>query len=306
MKREVIRHGVAAAAIFVVLLTLLPLPGALRHAAAATYEQVENWAQLPTGVRWSRPTGVDSDSHGTIYVLQQRTAMPILAFDGNGRFLRSWGEGMFTVPHLLRADAHGHIWATDRRSHQIFKFSVEGKLLMTLGRKDVRGDNDSRDAFNGPADVVIAQDGSIFIADGESGNTRVVKYSPEGKFVTSWGGRGSDPGKFAEPHSLAMDSTGRIYVADRGSHRIQIFDQDGKYLDQWSNFDSPWSLFITGDDLLYVVDGSSSLRITNTRDGGIVDRIDGLTNPHGVAVDKQGAIYIAEIDGNIVKKFVKK
>jgi DNA-binding beta-propeller fold protein YncE len=306
MKQQWTHPGVAAAALCTALITLLPLPGALGHAAAATYHLVESWAQFPPGVRWSRPTGVDIDSHGTIYVLQQRTAMPILAFDGHGQFLRSWGEGMFTVPHLLRADAHGHIWATDRRSHQIFKFSAEGKLLMTLGRKDVRGDNDARDAFNGPADVVIAQDGSIFIADGESGNTRVVKYSPEGTFVKYWGGRGTEPGKFTEPHSLAMDSTGRIYVADRGSHRIQIFDQDGKYLDQWSNFDSPWSLFITGDDLLYVVDGSSSLRITNTRDGGIVDRIDGLTNPHGVAVDKQGAIYIAEIDGNIVKKFVKK
>ena len=246
------------------------------------------------------------DSHGTVYLFHRDDAMPIRAFDGKGRFLRSWGEGLFTVPHVLRTDPHDNIWAADRGAHQVFKFSAEGKLLMTLGRKDVRGDNDARDAFNGPADVVIAPDGSIFIADGESGNTRVVKYSPEGKFVTSWGGRGSDPGKFAEPHSLAMDSTGRIYVADRGSHRIQIFDQDGKYLDQWSNFDSPWSLFITGDDLPYVVDGSSSLRITNTRHGGMVDRIDGLPNPHRVAVDQQGAIYIAEIDGNTVKKFVKK
>ncbi len=178
---------------------------------------------------------------------------------------------------------------------------------MTLGQKGIRGDNESKEAFNGPADVVIAKDGSIFIADGEhSTNNRVVHYSKEGKFVRYWGGRGTEPGKFDDPHSIAIDSKGRIYVADRGNSRIQIFDQDGKYLDQWTNFGTPYGLFIARDDMLYVVDGLTWLCIANTSDGRIVDRIAGLNNPHAVAVDKEGAIYIAEIDGTNVKKFVKK
>jgi peptidylamidoglycolate lyase len=308
MKRKWTRQGVAAAAIFATLMTMMTLHGSLGHAADATYQLVENWAQLPQGMkRWSEATGVAIDAHGTIYVHHRHYAMPIMAFDGNGRFLRAWGQGMFTSAHFLRTDPSGNIWVTDVGSHQIFKLSAEGQILMTLGQKGIRGDNESTDAFNKPADVVIATDGSIFIADGESGgNTRVVQYSKEGKFVKYWGGKGTEPGKFDLPHSIAMDSKGRIYVADRMNYRIQIFDQDGQYLDQWTHFGTPWGLFITSDDMLYVVDGSNRLFIANTRDGRIVDRIEGLFNPHAVAVDKQGAIYIAEWDGSNVKKFVKR
>jgi peptidylamidoglycolate lyase len=304
--KSVIGLLTVVAALCAALMTLMPLPGALGHAVAATYQLVENWAQLPQGVKWSRATSVAIDSHGTVYVFDREDAMPIRAFDGNGRFLRSWGEGMFTVPHFLRTDPHDNVWATDRGAHQIFKFSSDGKLLMTLGQKGIVGDNESKDALNGPADVAIAPDGSIFIADGESTNTRVVKYSPEGNFVKYWGGRGTDPGKFGLPHNIAMDSKGRIYVADRRNHRIQIFDQDGSYLDQWTHFGTPSGLFITRDDMLYVVDELTCLRIANTSDGSIVDRIDGLTNPNAVAVDQQGTIYVADLDSNTVRKFVKK
>ena len=172
-----------AAAIVAALMTLLPLPGSLGHAAAATYQLVDNWAQLPPGTKWSQAISVDIDAHGTVYVFHWDREMPIRAFDGHGRFLRSWGQGMFALPHSLRTDPDGNIWVTDRGSHQIFKFSAEGKLMMTLGQQGIVGDNESKDAFNGVADLVIAKDGSIFIADGENGNTRVVKYSPESKFV---------------------------------------------------------------------------------------------------------------------------
>ena len=296
-----------AAAIVAALMTMLTLHGSLVHAADATYQLVENWAQLPPGTKWSQAISVDMDSHGTIYVFHRDDAMPIRAFDGNGRFLRSWGEGMFTVPHFLRTDPHDNIWATDRGAHQIFKFSAEGKLLMTLGQNGLNGDNESKDALNGPADVVIAPDGSIFIADGQSSNTRIVKYSKDGKFVKYWGGKGTEPGKFDVPHSIAMDSTGRLYVADRRNNRIQLFDQDGTYLDQWTHFGTPEGLFITRDDMLYVVDGRNALRIASTRDGKIVDRLEGLSEPTAVAVDTQGAVYITEsLWGATVKKFVKK
>jgi len=216
---------------------------------------------------------------------------------------------VFASPHFLRTDPNGNIWVTDRGAHQIFKLSTEGQILMTLGQKGIAGNNESMDAFNNPADVVIAKDGRIFIADGEeSTSNRVVQYSKEGKFVKYWGGKGTEPGKFNDPHSIAMDSKGRLYVADRMNFRIQIFDQDGKYLDQWTHLGapSPFGLFITSDDMLYVVDGINRLFIANTSDGRIVDRIEGLTNPHAVTVDNKGTIYIAEITGTSVKKFVKK
>ena len=183
-----------------------------------------------------------------------------------------------------------------------------GKLLMTLGKKGVTGDNTSQDTFNGMADLAVAKNGDIFIADGEGPNTRVAKFSKDGKFIKWWGGKGTEPGQFDMPHSIAIDSRGRVYVADRSNNRIQIFDQDGKFIDQWTNFGTPWGLFITRDDMLYVVDGTDNncLLIANTKDGKVIDRIDGLSNATAVTVDSKGAIYIGEVNGTNVKKYVKK
>ena len=148
----------------------------------SSYKVVEKWATFPEGVTaWSAATGVDIDPrNGNIYVFHRNEAMPIMAFDKHGKFLRAWGQGMFKTTHFLRTDREGNVWVTDRGDHQVFKFSPEGKLLMTLGRKGVVGENESTDAFNGVADLVIAKNGDIFIADGESTNTRVVKYSRTG------------------------------------------------------------------------------------------------------------------------------
>jgi hypothetical protein len=199
------------------------------------------------------------------------------------------------------------VWVTDRGDHQVFKFSPDGKLLMTLGRKGVVGENESRDAFNGVADLVIARNGDIFIADGESTNTRVVKYSKDGKFVTWWGGKGTEPGKFDEPHSIAIDSDGRLYVGDRRNKRVQVFDQKGKFLKQWNHLSTPWGVFVKGDRL-YVVDGTEAnvLLIVSTKDGKILERVEGLRNATAVTVDANDAIYIGEVNGTNVRKLVKK
>ena len=276
---------------------------------STTYTVVENWAQFPDGItKWGGATGVDIDPrNGNIYVFHRNEAMPIMAFDRNGKFIRAWGQGMFKTTHFLRTDRDGNVWVTDRGDHQVFKFSPEGKLLMTLGQKGVVGDNESRDAFNGVADLVIARNGDIFIADGESTNTRVVKYSKDGKFVKWWGGLGTEPGKFDEPHSIAIDDRGRLYIGDRRNKRVQVFDQDGKFLTQWNHLGTPWGVFVK-DNRLYVVDGTATnvLFIVDTKDGKVLDRVEGLNNATAVTVDSKGAIYIGEVNGTNVRKLVKK
>ena len=290
---------------------MMVLAAGAAHAQTTTtnYEVVENWATFPEGVTaWSAATGVDIDPRsGNIYVFHRNESMPIMAFDKHGKFLRAWGQGMFKTTHFLRTDRDGNVWVTDRGDHQVFKFSPQGKLLMTLGKKGVIGENESRDAFNGVADLVIAKNGDIFIADGESTNTRIVKYSKNGKFVTWWGGKGTEPGKFDEPHSIAIDDDGRLYVGDRRNKRVQVFDQKGKFITQWTHLSTPWGVFVK-DDKLYVVDGTEAglLLIVNTKDGKILERIEGLRNPTAVTVDKDDAIYIGEVNGANVRKLVRK
>ena len=293
----------------VILMSTAFAGGARAQSPQSSYEFVESWATFPEGVTaWSAATGVDIDQRsGNVYVFHRNESMPIMAFDRNGKFLRAWGQGMFKTTHFLRTDRDGNVWVTDRGDHQVFKFSPEGKLLMTLGRKGVVGENESRDAFNGVADLVIARNGDIFIADGESTNTRVVKYSKDGKFVTWWGGKGTEPGQFDEPHSIAIDSDGRLYVGDRRNKRVQVFDQKGKFLTQWNHLSTPWGVFVKGDRL-YVVDGTEAncLLIVSTKDGRILERIDGLRNATAVTVDANDAIYIGEVNGTNVRKLVRK
>jgi len=284
------------------------IDGAPAQAAESHYRLVENWAQFPPGVaKWAAATGVDVDAHDNVYVLHRNESMPIMVFDRHGKFLRAWGQGMFQTTHFLRVDRSGYVWVTDRGNMQAFKFNSEGKLLMTLGKKGVTGDNTSQDAFNGMADLAVARSGDIFIADGEGPNTRVVKFSRDGTFIKWWGGKGTDAGQFNVPHSIAIDSKGRIYVADRSNNRIQIFDQTGKFLDQWTNFGTPWGLFVKGDRI-YVVDGTENncLLIASIKDGKVLEKLGGLSNPTAVTVDSSGAIYVAEVNGTNVKKFVKK
>ena len=284
----------------------LALPRA--RAAETHYELVENWAHFPPEVtKWGSATGVDVDPHDNVWVFHRNDAMPIMGFDKHGKFLRAWGQGMFKTTHFIRCDHAGNVWACDRGHMQAFKFSPEGKLLLTIGHKDVLGDNNSQTAYNGMADLVVAKNGDIFIADGEGPNTRVVKLGPDGKFIKWWGGKGTGPGQFDVPHSIAIDSKGRLYVGDRSNNRIQIFDQDGKFLNQWANFGTPWGDFVKGDRI-YVVDGTKNncMFIAGLKDGKIIQKIDGLSNPTAVTVDSTGAIYVGEVTGTNVKKFVKK
>ncbi|MCM3880974.1 MAG: peptidyl-alpha-hydroxyglycine alpha-amidating lyase family protein [Vicinamibacterales bacterium] len=272
------------------------------------YRVVENWVQFPPEVtKWGSATGVDVDSHDNLYVFHRNDAMPIMAFDRNGKFVRAWGKGMFTTTHFLRTDRDGNVWVTDRGAMTAYKFAPDGKLLLTIGQKAVKGDNESKEAYNGMADLAVAKNGDIYIADGEGPNTRVVKLSKDGTFIKWWGGKGTGPGQFDVPHSITMDGKGRVYVADRSNNRVQIFDKDGKFLSQWTHLGVPWGITVK-DDLMYLVDGTENncLLIVQLKDGKVIDRVEGLSNATAVAVDSHGAIYIGEVNGTNVKKLVKK
>src|ERR1700704_6442889 len=170
---------------------------------------------------------------------------------------------MFVSPHGIHVDRQGNIWLADgaakgARGDQVFKFSPEGKVLMTLGKAGVAGEG--TDTFGPPSDILVAPNGDVFIADGHGGNTnaRIVKFSKDGTFIKSWGKKGSGPGEFNVPHRLAMDSRGRLFAGDRSNNRIQIFDQDGKFVAEWKQFGRPSGVFIDRNDIIYVADSESN------------------------------------------------
>ena len=301
---------------------------------------IDNWAQMPAGRTLGLASGLAFDREGNLWILDRCGANscaginldPVLEFDPSGRFLRSFGAGLFVFPHQIFIDNDGSVWTTDADGkdgigHTVVKFSPEGRVLMTLGKQGVAGSGP--DTFNRPSGVVVAADGDIFVADGHGGNSseRVVKFSRDGKFIKAWGKKGSAPGEFDGLHGIAIDSRGRVLVADRDNNRIQIFDQDGGFLDQWLQFSRPSALFIDKNDTLFVPDNTSGvtrpgwprgIRIGDAKDGKVTGFVpfpdldrqrDPKSTAHGVenaVVDAEGSIYVVDVDRKMVKKFLKK
>jgi len=201
----------------------------------------------------------------------------------------------------------------------VFKFSPDGKVLMTLGKAGVAGDGP--DTFNAPSAILVAPNGDIFIGDGHGGNTnaRMLKFSKDGRFIKTWGKKGTAPGDFETPHTLAMDSRGRLFVGDRGNNRIQIFDQDGKFLEEWKQFGRPRGIFIDRNDILYLTDHQSDAKtnpgfkkgmtIGSARDGKVTasipdpDQMNG--SQEGIAADAKGVIYGSLTGGMALKRYVR-
>jgi DNA-binding beta-propeller fold protein YncE len=276
-------------------------------------------------MEWGQVISVYPDARGNVWVFHRRDP-PILEFDRSGKFVKSFGAGMFVQPHGLTVDRDGNIWATDQngkegKGQQAIKFSPEGKILMKLGKAGIAGPGN--DTFNGPCDVAVAPNGDIFVADGHGGetNARVVKFSKDGKFIKAWGKKGTGPGEFDTLHRLAMDSKGRLFVADRGNNRIQIFDQEGNFIAQWRQFGRPSGIFVSKDDTLYSVDSQSDettnpgvkrgIRVGSARDGSVKWFIpDSSTNPaialaEGVSVDTKGDIFAAGVSSMGLHRFMK-
>jgi DNA-binding beta-propeller fold protein YncE len=302
------------------------------------YRTMENWAKLPKGMHFGQVISVDPDIDGKSIWVFHRAAPHILKFDAEGNFVKSLTDMPFNNAHGFCIDKEGNIWASDAaarngRGQQVFKFSPEGKVLLTLGTAGVSGDSET--TFNGVSDIAIAPNGDIFASDGHV-NNRVMKFSPDGKFIKQWGKKGSGPGEFNVPHTLAFDSQGRLFVGDRSNSRIQIFDQDGKFLVEWKQFSRPSGIYITKDDTILVADSDSKsdqnpgwlrgIRIGSAKTGKVTALIPDTeawpdspeawegsgvrksvsSGPEGVAMDAAGNVYGAEVGPMRLMRYVKR
>ena len=304
------------------------------------YRTTRDWGELPKGVVWAAVTAVEPSPDGSIYVIHRcfenscagRSEAPILKYDKKGKLLASWGAGMFIFPHGATVDRDGNLWVTDARGekdkgHQVFKFSPQGKVLMTLGKAGVSGSG--TDLFDQPTDVLIAPNGDIFVTDSHRNgkNNRVVRFSKDGKYIKEWGKKGSGPGEISEPHTIAMDSQGRLFVGDRENNRIQIFDQDGKFITQWRQFGRPSGITITRDDTIYVTDSESGpdtgahelpgikkgVRIGSAKTGAVTAFIEDMestvadhSGAEGIGVDADGNVYGAVVRRRMLERHLKK
>jgi len=314
------------------------------------YETVRNWGTLPDGRKWGSVSAINVDADGKHIWAGDRCgsnscagskADPIVKLDPNGKVVASFGAGVILWPHGMDVDKQGNVWVVDARSataaelkqfpdaagkgHTVTKFSPQGKVLMVLGTPGEAGDPPAK--FTEPNDVLVSPDGSVFVAeahgaqfldqDGPGAIGRISKFSRDGKFVKTFGSYGYGPSQFRGPHSMAMDSRGRLFVADRGNRRIQIFDQDGKLLDTWYQFSRISGLYIDANDVLYAIDSESDdnynpgwrkgLRVGSARTGEVwyfvpehvSKQPSGMggygSMGEGVAVDAQGNVFAGEV-----------
>jgi DNA-binding beta-propeller fold protein YncE len=291
------------------------------------FQAVEGWATLPAGRTWGSPSQVEIDPDGkSVWVAERCGAdtcegsnlAPILKFDANGTLVKSFGAGMFVFPHGIHIDQDHNVWVTDGqgkngKGHQVFKFSPEGKVLLTLGKAGIAGSGE--DTLNQPSDIAIAPNGDIFVADGHSPvkTPRIVKFSKDGRFIKAWGTFGSDAGQLQDPHCIEMDSRGRLFVCDRRNDRIQVFDQEGNSLARWTQFGRPSGIFIDKDDRMFVANQELGIVIGSAKDGSVTGLVKVPTNPNGrtraaesVARDAAGNLYAGEIGAMRLMKYVKK
>ena len=339
-------------------LALAALLGVTAFAAAQPnpYRTIEGWAKMPEGRTWGATSAVDIDRDGkSIWVAERcgansclKSDLPVvLKFDETGKLVASFGGGLMIFPHGIHVDRDGNIWVTDgqdnkpRRArgappdsplppppaklvgHQVFKFSPDGRLLMTLG---VAGGGTGAEGFYQPNDVVTGPDGRIFVAEGHGGdNARIVVFDADGKYLKEFGKKGTGPVEFDQPHALAFDSRGRLFVGDRSNNRIQILDAEGRFIEEWHQFSRPSGIYIDSNDMIYVADSESGsvgngkgrtekrgIRIGSIKDGKVIalipDPNEKATNTsaaEGVAADAAGTLYGAEVGPRALKKYVK-
>ncbi len=285
-----------------------------------TYEVVEGWGDLPSGYELFQVAGVAVDADDRVYAFN-RSTHKLIVFDRDGGFVKAWKD-TFEVPHGMRIGPDGSIFLVDQGSHVVLKYSPDEELLMTLGNRGQPSDTGyiehrvvkrAAGPFNNPTGVAISDSGDIFVSDGY-GNCRVHKYSADGELLKTWGVPGTEaPGEFHLPHGIGIDNQGRLLVADRENHRIQLFTQDGDHIDTWTGFRQPCSVTVGPDGTVYVPELGSRMSILDSdgnllsRWGGDATKTSGLfTAPHGAAVDSRGDLYVGEVlEGSRLQKFAR-
>jgi sugar lactone lactonase YvrE len=326
---------------FAAAAALLPFLAACGDAGLPNpYRTVTGWMTVPDGRTFGSMSMIDVAPDGTLWIAERcgennclghDEIDPILHVGPDGEWLGAFGANTFAWPHGVYVDDAGNVWVTDARGdadntrgHQVIKFAPNGRELLRLGASGRAGDGPTH--FNGPTDVVVAGNGDVFVSDGHEpvSNNRIVKFSADGRYIKEWGGTGSAPGQFLVPHALALDSQGRLFVADRDNNRIQIFDQDGQFLEEWMQFGRPSGIHIATDDTLYVSDNQSNderhpgwprgIYVGSAKDGSVSAFIPDPefdpaqaqeTGAHGLAADDAGTIYGAEVYSLSVKKYVR-
>jgi len=298
------------------------------------YELVNNWLHLPDGYAMGTPTGLGIDSNGHIFIFSRAgrewtmlMPVPLTPISGKtiheidaatGELIHNWGDHFFIMPHGLTVDVNDNIWVTDVALHQVFKFSHQGRLLMTLGEAEKAGCDSAH--FNMPTGVAVAKDGSFYVSDGY-GNSRVVKFSAEGKYLFEWGTKGGGAGEFDIPHAIELDDNSNVYVADRENCRIQVFDSNGRLLKITGDrhFGNLCSIvFDKNENRLLAVDDMTGMELNHKGSDVIVfdtagasfsvfGRTGHYSGPvcwyHDIAIDKEGNIYVADLLNGIVQKF---
>ncbi|MBI4578060.1 MAG: hypothetical protein HY718_00065 [Planctomycetes bacterium] len=296
---------------------------------AIGYEVDPAWPQRPADLPWGAMPGLAVDAQDQVW-LHTRSDVPVQAYTADGRFVRAWGQGLVGIAHHARVDREGNVWLADNGRHVVRKFTPAGELLLTLGTLDEPGCDETH--LNGPTDMAITPAGDVFVSDGY-GNFRVAHFDPKGRFVMAWGRMGVGPGEFNLPHTIGVDSRGRLYVACRNNVRVQVFDQEGRLLDEWRHLITPWGMCITPQDDIWIV-GSSPMRWEPGQEqlGGppkdqVFMRFDtqgklrqlwtvpicpadrpqpGHCNMvHSIAVDSRGSLYVGDIAGRRAQKFVR-
>jgi DNA-binding beta-propeller fold protein YncE len=299
-------------------------------AGAFRYEAIESWEKLPSGWSFVEVAGVAVDSRDRVYVFN-RGAHPVIVFDWDGRFLTSWGEGMFRRAHGICIGPDDSVYCTDDLDHTVRKLTPEGKLLMTLGVSgqasdtgidgiDYRTIKRAGPPFHRPTNVALAADGALYVTDGY-GNARVHKFAADGRLLFSWGEPGSGPGQFNLAHGIALDRAGRVFVADRENSRIQIFTPEGLFLSAWTDVARPMQVFIDAQDNVFVAEVGwraglfpwqsppapnpvgARLSVFDNQ-GSLLARWGGGDNPcapgdffapHDLCLDSHGNIFVGEV-----------
>ena len=259
------------------------------------YHAVHPFGELPSGVTLGNTSHVATDSADRVYVYQ-RLGPPVCVFNNDGELLVTWGEGLILDAHGIYIDANDDVYLVDRDAHEVLKFDSSGKVLLRLGNRE----RPSLDGpFNHPADVAVAPNGEIFVADGY-GNSRVHRFAADGSIIRSWGARGDGPGEFTTPHGIWVDGRDRVYVCDRENNRVQVFSVDGEYVTEWRDFFHPMDICQDAQGIFYVTDQVPRITMLSP-DGLLVTRGRTPFFGHGMWVNSKGDIYLTDNAAGVTK-----